>query len=131
MALEERITLTRSDLFGAHAGRRYDLIIANPPYVAAEALAAFPPEYAAEPRVAHAGGPDGLNVVRGILAEAGNYLSPEGSLVVEVGTGRALLEEQFPGLQFLWLDTAQSQGEVFMLPASALRSGGSSGDPIC
>jgi ribosomal protein L3 glutamine methyltransferase len=119
--LEERITLARSDLFGAHGGHRYDLIIANPPYVGAEALAAFPPEYAAEPRIAHAGGPDGLDLVRRILAEAGDYLSPEGSLLIEVGTGRTILEEEFPDLQFLWLDTAESKAEVFMLPASALR----------
>ncbi len=118
--LEERITLARSDLFAAHIGHRYDLIIANPPYVSARALAAFPPEYAAEPKIAHAGGADGLDLVRRILAEAGDYLTPEGSLVVEVGTGRAILEEEYPRLQFLWLDTAESEAEVFTLPASAL-----------
>ena len=71
--------------FAAHAGRRYDLIVANPPYVGAEALAAFPPEYAAEPRIAHDGGADGLEFVRRILAEAGDHLSPTGTLVVEIG----------------------------------------------
>src|SRR5262245_17268480 len=65
--LEERIGLSHSDLFAAHAGRRYDLIIANPPYVSTAALAAFPPEYAAEPSIAHAGGKDGLDIVRRIL----------------------------------------------------------------
>jgi ribosomal protein L3 glutamine methyltransferase len=119
--LEERIGLSRSDLLAAHAGNRYDLIIANPPYVSAQAVAAFPPEYAAEPKVAHAGGADGLDLVRRILAEAGNCLTPEGSLIVEVGTGRAILEDDYPGMPFLWLDTAESEGEVFMLPASALR----------
>ena len=83
-------------------------------------MAAFPPEYAAEPKIAHAGGADGLDLVRRILAEAGDYLTPEGSLIVEVGTGRAILEDEYPGLPFLWLDTAESEGEVFMLPASAL-----------
>ena len=86
--LEERIALVQSDLFAAHAGRRYDLILANPPYVGAEALAAFPPEYAAEPAIAHAGGADGLDLVRRILAEAGDHLSPDGTLVVEIGRGR-------------------------------------------
>lgn len=118
--LEERISLSRSDLFAAHAGNRYDLIIANPPYVSARAVAAFPPEYAAEPKIAHAGGADGLDLVRRILAEAGNCLTPEGSLIVEVGTGRAVLEDEYPGMPFLWLDTAESEGEVFMLPAAAL-----------
>jgi ribosomal protein L3 glutamine methyltransferase len=120
--LEQRISLLRSDLFAAHAGKRYDLIVANPPYVGAEALAAFPPEYAAEPRIAHDGGADGLEIVRRILAEAGAHLAPAGSLLVEVGTGRALLEQEFPQLPFLWLDTAESEGEVFILPASALRA---------
>src|SRR5207244_7203988 len=101
--LETRISLLRSDLFAAHGGRRYDLILANPPYVGAEALAAFPPEYAAEPTIAHAGGPDGLDIVRRILAEAGDHLSPTGALVVEIGQGRNVLEQQFPHLPFLWL----------------------------
>jgi len=119
--LEERISLQRSDLFAAHAGKRYDLIIANPPYVSAEAIAAFPPEYAAEPKIAHDGGADGLGIVRRILAEAKTHLSPKGALMMEVGTGRAALEEEFPQLPFLWLDTAESEGEVLVLAASALR----------
>jgi ribosomal protein L3 glutamine methyltransferase len=122
--LEDRIALSRSDLFAAHAGRRCDLLIANPPYVSAQAVAAFPPEYAAEPEIAHAGGQDGLDLVRRILAEAGNHLTADGSMIVEVGTGRAILEAEYPGLPFLWLDTAESEGEVFMLPASALQAPG-------
>ena len=118
--LEERISLVQSDLLAAHGGRRYDLILANPPYVDAEALAAFPPEFAAEPAIAHAGGADGLDLVRRILADAGEHLSPDGTLVVEIGRGRDLLEEEFPDLPFLWLDTAESEGEVFALGASAL-----------
>src|SRR5262245_31959205 len=117
--LQERIALSQSDLFEAHAGRRYDLILANPPYVAAAALAAFPPEYAAEPRIAHAGGIDGLDVVRRILAEARAHLSPTGTLLVEIGTARERLEAQFP-LPFLWLVTAESEAQVFALPATAL-----------
>jgi ribosomal protein L3 glutamine methyltransferase len=120
--LQERITLAQSDLFAAHAGRRYDLILANPPYVGAEALAAFPPEYAAEPPIAHAGGADGLDLVRRILAEAGDRLSPTGTLVVEIGQGRDELEQQFQHLPFLWLETAESDGEVFALEAAALHN---------
>jgi ribosomal protein L3 glutamine methyltransferase len=59
--------------------------------------------------------------VRRILAEAGGHLTPEGALVVEVGTGRPILEREYPRLPFLWLDTAESEGEVFALPAAALR----------
>ena len=89
----------------------------------AEAVAAFPPEYAAEPVLAHAGGDDGLDLVRRILAEAGRHLTAEGTLVVEIGTGRDILEAEFPRLPFLWLDTAESQGEVFALTAKDLKKG--------
>jgi ribosomal protein L3 glutamine methyltransferase len=119
--LQDRVRLIQSDLFGALGDRRYDLILANPPYVSAAAMTEFPPEYAAEPRLAHAGGADGLDLVRRILAEAADHLSPDGALVVEVGTGREILEREYPRLPFLWLDTAESEGEVFALPAAALR----------
>lgn len=119
--LQDRVTLAQSDLFAAHKGRRYDLILANPPYVSAEALAAFPLEYAAEPRIAHAGGEDGLDLVRQILAHGVEHLNSAGTLVVEIGTGRSLLEQEFPGLPFEWLDTAESEGEVFAVGAAALR----------
>jgi ribosomal protein L3 glutamine methyltransferase len=120
--LEHRIALGRGDLFEAHAGQRFDLILANPPYVSNARVAAFPPEYAAEPTMAHAGGRDGLDIVRRILERAGQYLVPEGTLVVEVGTGRTQLEKDYPGVPFLWLDTAESEGEVFALAAWALQA---------
>jgi len=120
--LEARITLIQSDLFRALGDRRYDLILANPPYVNAAALAGFPPEFAAEPRLAHAGGADGLDLVRRILADAAAHLAPDGALVVEVGTGRNILEQEYPRLPFLWLDTAESEGEVFALSAAALQA---------
>jgi ribosomal protein L3 glutamine methyltransferase len=118
--LSERITLYQGDLFAPLGAKRYDLILANPPYVDAESLAAFPPEYAAEPRLAHAGGRDGLDVVRRILAEAGAHLTPKGALVCEVGRGRARLEAEFPRLPLLWLDTEESEGEVFFGRAADL-----------
>lgn len=118
--LEDRIALTRSDLFKGLGKRRYDLILANPPYVSDAGIAAFPPEYAAEPAVAHAGGSDGLVIVRRILAQAVRHLTPRGMLVVEIGTGRAILEGEVPDLPFLWLDTAESEGEVFALHRAAL-----------
>jgi len=119
--LEDRISLQQSDLFAAHAGQRYDLILANPPYVAEAAIAAFPPEYAAEPRLAHAGGGDGLIFVRRILAAAGEHLSADGVLLVEVGSGRVALEQQVPRLPFLWLETSNSEGEVFALSQHNLK----------
>jgi ribosomal protein L3 glutamine methyltransferase len=120
--LADRVRLVSSDLFAGLSGREYDLIIANPPYVDAEAVAAFPPEYAAEPRLAHAGGADGLDLVRRILAEARQHLTPDGVLLVEVGRGRQALEVEFSHLPFLWLDTDDSTGEVFVLSGSDLES---------
>jgi len=117
--LTSRITLIEGDLFAPVKGERYDLILANPPYVDEAALAAFPPEYSAEPRRAHAGGPDGMDLVRRILAEASEHLAPEGALVCEIGGGRDLLARDFPNLPFVWLDTEESEGEVFLLKASA------------
>ncbi len=118
--LEQRIRLVRSDLFDSLEGQRYDLIVANPPYVSDAGVAAFPPEYAAEPAMAHAGGGDGLDMVRRILKEAAEHLTDRGTLIVEIGTGRPILEAEFPDLPFLWLDTEESQGEVFALARSAL-----------
>lgn len=112
---EDHIHLLRGDLYKPVKGKKYDLIITNPPYVDAEAVAAFPPEYGHEPVLAHAGGKDGLDLVRKILEEAVDYLNPGGGLLCEVGYGRFILEEEYPHLPFLWLDTAESSGEVFWL----------------
>lgn len=119
--LADRITLSQSDLFSALSGRTYDVIVSNPPYVAAQAVVDFPPEYAAEPQLAHLGGEDGLDLVRRILDGAGAHLEPDGVLVVEVGRARDALETEYADLPFLWLDTEQSEGELFALPADALR----------
>ncbi len=118
--LSERVRLIEADLFPREA-RRYDLIVANPPYVGTPAMATFPPEYRAEPALAHAGGIDGLDIVRRILNDAGRYLRPDGHLIVEIGGAADKLEQEFPNLPFLWLDTADTEREVFALPASALR----------
>jgi ribosomal protein L3 glutamine methyltransferase len=118
--LEERISLIRSDLFGNLGKQQYDLILANPPYVSDQAIAAFPLEYAAEPVIAHAGGRDGMHIVRRILAEAAGYLTHRGILVAEIGTGREILERDYPKLPFLWLDTEKSRGEVFALPRASM-----------
>jgi ribosomal protein L3 glutamine methyltransferase len=116
--LTERIALKLGDLFGPVENARYDLILANPPYVDAGTIADFPPEYAAEPQIAHAGGHDGLDIVRRIIAEAPAHLTARGALICEVGGGRTLLESNFPRLPFVWLDTEETSGEVFLLRAS-------------
>lgn len=118
--LGDQISLYKGNLFSALKGRRYDLIIANPPYVAEEEVAGFEPEHQAEPRMAHISGDDGFDLVRQILAEAPNHLTETGILICEFGTGRDILEAEFPHLPFMFLDTEQSEGEVFAISAADL-----------
>jgi ribosomal protein L3 glutamine methyltransferase len=113
--LEGRVTLHKGDLFAPIEKKKFDLIIANPPYVAEAEVAAFPKEYAHEPVMAHIGGQDGLDIARRILAEAPKHLSKGGGLLCEIGTGREILEREFPKLNLFWLDTEESSGEVFWL----------------
>lgn len=113
--LSSQVTLHKGDLFGPVAEKSYDLIIANPPYVAAAEVKAFPPEYRKEPHLAHLGGHDGLDIVRRILKEAPRHLNSDGVLICEIGTGRDIIEAEFPDLELLWLDTEESFGEVFLL----------------
>jgi ribosomal protein L3 glutamine methyltransferase len=118
--LENRISLHQGDLFKPLGERKYDLIITNPPYVDAEGMAGLPRECRFEPKLAFDGGPDGLAIVRRILNEAGKHLKPQGGLLCEIGRGRELLEASFPQLPLLWLDTEESEGEVFWIGAADL-----------
>lgn len=118
--VEDQVTLFEGDLFTPLAGRTYDLIITNPPYVDHDALEGYPPEFRAEPRMAHDGGEDGLDLVRRIIAEAPGHLNPGGAMICEIGSGREILEEEFPHLDFVWLETAESQDAVFWISAEAL-----------
>jgi ribosomal protein L3 glutamine methyltransferase len=118
--LEDRLTLHRGDLFKPLGGTRYDLIISNPPYVDADGMAALPRECRAEPTLAFDGGADGLDIVRRILDEARQHLTPEGGLLCEIGRGRDNLEAAYPNLPLLWLDTEDSEGEVFWIAAADL-----------
>src|SRR5580700_8248321 len=118
--LQDRVRLHRGDLFGPIGGARYDLIISNPPYVDAEGMAGLPRECRAEPKLAFDGGADGLTVIRRILNEAGRHLTPEGGLLCEIGRCRPALEAAFPKLPLLWLETEESDGEVFWIGAAGL-----------
>jgi ribosomal protein L3 glutamine methyltransferase len=118
--LEDRVALHRGDLFAPLGNKRYDLIISNPPYVDAEGMAALPPECRAEPKLAFDGGADGLDIVRRILDQAGRHLTPEGGLLCEIGRGRENLEAAYPQAPLLWLDTEDSEAEVFWIAAADL-----------
>ena len=118
--LADRVNLHRGDLFKPLGGRRYDLIISNPPYVDAEGMAELPRECRAEPKLAFDGGADGLDIVRRILAEADRHLTPQGGLLCEIGRCRPALETAYPQTDFLWLDTEESDAEVFWIDAAGL-----------
>ena len=118
--LKKRVRLLRGDLFAPVKTARYDLIIANPPYVDDEGMASLPPECRHEPKLAFAGGSDGLSVIARILDEAGRHLNKGGGLLCEVGRGRTVIERAYPGKRFLWLDTEESSGEVFWLDVDQL-----------
>ncbi len=115
--LEDQITLHQGNLFAALKGKTYDLILANPPYVAEAEVKSFPPEYRKEPKLAHIGGKDGLDLVRKIIAEAPKHLNKGGTLICEIGTGKHIIETEYPELDLFWLSTEESDGEVFLLRA--------------
>lgn len=114
-ALDDQVRAIESDLFAAVAGRRYDLILSNPPYVTTEAMDALPAEYRHEPALALAAGADGLDVVRRILAAARDHLKPGGVLAIEVGHNQELVTAAFPDLPAVWLDTPHAEGKVFLV----------------
>lgn len=118
--LEDRVTLHNGDLFAPLGDARYDLIISNPPYVDAQGMADLPRECRHEPKMAFDGGNDGLDIVHRILRESAWHLTPEGGLLCEIGRGRDVLEAAYPDLPLLWLDTEESEGEVFWTDAATL-----------
>ena len=113
--LKSRITLIEGDLFTPVRGRRYDLIIANPPSIPNSAMESLPPEYRHEPKEALAGGEDGLDFVRKILKEAPDYLSENGAILCEVSVGREKLEAEYPHIEFTWIDSDDSDNQIFWL----------------
>ena len=120
LRLEKRVSVLRSNYFSAVAGRRYDIIVSNPPYVGSRELRTLPREYRHEPRIALASGSDGLEAVRAILAAAASHLKRNGILVVEVGNTDAALLRAFPRLPFVWPRIEMGGGGVFLLHARDL-----------
>jgi ribosomal protein L3 glutamine methyltransferase len=120
--LTRRVRLLKSDHFSALGRTTYDIIVANPPYVGDAELAGLPAEYRHEPRVALAGGADGLDSVRIILRQAARHLRPRGLLIVEVGNTERAVRRRWPRLPFVWLQFARGGGGVFLLTREQLRS---------
>ena len=122
--LRSRVRLLKSDLFEALGGTRYDLILCNPPYVTSQAMRALPREHRHEPRLALAGGRDGLDVVRRILRETPDHLAARGLLVCEIGHNRRTLERAYPSIPFLWPDLSAGPGHVFIAEREHLQGAG-------
>ncbi len=115
-----RVKLLEGDLFAPVGGRRYDLIVSNPPYVGAAELAALPTEYGHEPQIGLAAGSEGLDLVVPMLAAAAAHLEPGGVLVVEVGSAQHALIARFQEVPFLWLEFERGGEGVFLLTAQQL-----------
>jgi ribosomal protein L3 glutamine methyltransferase len=110
-----RVTLLQSDgLADVHGP--YDLILCNPPYVNAHSMSQLPPEYRAEPELALAGGADGMDFIRRLLADAPAHMSESAVLVLEIGNERAHFEAAFPRLEVVWLDTSAGEDQVLLIP---------------
>ncbi|MCI1193218.1 50S ribosomal protein L3 N(5)-glutamine methyltransferase [Calidifontimicrobium sp. SYSU G02091] len=118
--LADRIALFHGDGLAAVGGRRYDLILCNPPYVNAQSMATLPPEYRAEPALALAGGADGMDFVRTLLRDAPAHLNDDGVLVLEIGHERAHFEHAFPHLEPVWLPTSAGDDQVLLLERGSL-----------
>ncbi len=115
-----RVHLHRGDGLAAVAGRRYDLILCNPPYVNQASMDALPAEFRAEPTLALAGGADGMDFIRRLLRQAPQHLNPEGLLVLEIGHERPHFEAAFPTLEPVWLPTSAGDDQVLLLTHPAL-----------
>jgi len=119
--LQHRIHLLASD--GLHAVQGpYDLILCNPPYVNTESMAALPAEYRAEPAIALAGGTDGMDFIRALLAQAPSRMTPDAVLVLEIGNEREHFERAFPALEAVWLETSAGDDQVLLLTREAMES---------
>ena len=119
-ALQDRISLVESDSWKALNGQIFDLILCNPPYVNSTSMAALPLEYQAEPALALAGGTDGMDFIRGLLASAPAHMSEHAVMVLEIGNERAFFEAAFPDLDIFWLETSAGEDSVLLITKMAL-----------
>jgi ribosomal protein L3 glutamine methyltransferase len=118
--LQARMLTHQSDLFSTLPARRYDVIICNPPYVNTGSMERLPQEFQREPSMALAGGVDGMDLVRRILKEAPNFMTPDGILVVEIGHEKKHFEAAFPKLDPVWLETAEATDQILLLTREQL-----------
>ena len=122
--MAKRITLLQGDgLAAVRRDRRYDVILCNPPYVNEASMQALPAEFNAEPRLALAGGVDGMDFIRTLLAGVAAHMTPEAVLVLEIGNERDYFEAAFPDLEVVWLPTQLHDDAVLLVTRRMLEDG--------
>ena len=123
--LENRVTALQSDVFSvlkSLPGKRYDIILSNPPYVDLHDYQTMPEEFAKEPELGLVAGEDGLDIVRKILSQAAQYLTDEGLMIVEVGNSWEALEKAYPDFPFMWVEFEFGGHGVFVIRADELKN---------
>jgi ribosomal protein L3 glutamine methyltransferase len=118
--LQDRIQLVESDSWNGLKGEIFDLVLCNPPYVNSASMAALPAEYLAEPALALAGGADGMDFIRGLLANAPAHMSEHAVMILEIGNERGFFEAAFPELEIVWLETSAGEDSVLLITRAAL-----------
>ncbi|MDY4295170.1 MULTISPECIES: 50S ribosomal protein L3 N(5)-glutamine methyltransferase [unclassified Xanthomonas] len=118
--LADNVELVKSDLFAGLGGRRYELIVTNPPYVTHAETDALPPEYAHEPELGLRAGDDGLDLALKILRDAPAHLSEDGLLICEVGESERALAQLLPEVDFAWVEFKVGQMGIFAVERSEL-----------
>lgn len=119
--LTDQLGLYQSDLFNQLPKKQYDIIVSNPPYVAIKEWEELPAEYHNEPEMGFTGGTSGLDLVIRILADADEYLTKQGVLIIEVGSSAETLQQLFPEIPFYWLEFERGGDGVFLLTAEQVQ----------
>jgi ribosomal protein L3 glutamine methyltransferase len=124
-SLASHVELFEGDLWDAlpepHEDNLFDLIICNPPYVNADSMNALPAEYHAEPALALAGGDDGMDLIRKIIAGAPDYLSERGAILIEIGNEYEHFKKAFPQIPVIWMEVSAGDEQVLLIQAEDLR----------
>ena len=119
--LSGQVVLYESDLFDSIPAQLFDVIVCNPPYVDAEDMSALGDEYHCEPAIGLRAGNDGLLLVDRILARAGEFLSEQGVIFIELGNSQAALESKYDFLPMTWIEFEFGGAGVCAIQAQDLK----------